>query len=102
MRYAVMFLLLGCATGKMTPPARLGDRNVMVVSDVWPSMETPPLSAESWRRSPWRCASKLLTPQMVIVSGNMACVLEELIVDVPLRGNNFRCPTRWVPPSNAC
>ncbi len=102
MRYLLLVILAGCATGQMTAPARLGDGNVKVVTAVWPSMDTPPLSAESWRRSGWHCASQLLTPAMVIVSGNMACVLDESIVDVPLRGDNFRCPHRWVPPSNAC
>jgi hypothetical protein len=98
----LVLTLFGCAHGNVRLPARAGERNAMRVDYVWPDVDTQPLNAWTWRASKWHCANVLYTPALVIVSGLNACVLDNLIVDVPLKNSYFACPHRWVTPSNAC
>jgi hypothetical protein len=89
-------LVLSCTSpGVLTP--RPGSPNGKIVQVLWPSVDTPPLTAEAWQRSPWyRMESDMVTPSRVVISmDNYACVMRDGDVSSPMKGYTFICQDQW-------
>jgi len=89
-------LVLGCS-GTVRPMARPGTANGKLVKVLWPSVDTTPLTVESWQRSPWyRFQTDVITPSRVVISiDNYACIMRDGDVSDPRPGQTFICQDQW-------
>lgn len=87
----LLFLLVSCATGNIQQPAKIGDKDVRVVTDIWYNPDGSLFRASRW----YRMNLDMTTPSRVYISNTSACIIQTPEVNEPRVGEYYHCSTSW-------
>jgi hypothetical protein len=95
-KLCILLLLIGMAacahgSGYIPAPARAGDRNAKIVSQI-----ESYASLMTWKRSPyWRVQDFSWPWDVIVADDGTACPLFEQVVFLPEVRGYYVCPTSW-------